>query len=64
MVLSGDPDVFLTWDAEDIKKQVNMILSKLNPSGGYFVGSSTELHTAVPLVNAMAMYNTIHSFTR
>lgn len=49
---------------EDVEKQVNMTLSKLNPSGGYFVGSSNELHTAVPLDNAMAMYNAAHSFTR
>lgn len=48
----------------DVEREVHRTLSNLNPPGGYFVGSSNELHTAVPLDNAMAMYNAAHSFKR
>ena len=48
----------------DVERQVSRILSNLSPQGSYFVGSSNELHTAVPLDNAKAMYNAAPSFTR
>jgi hypothetical protein len=38
------------------------LIEKIGPQGGIFIGSSSEVHDAVPVVNAARMYQTVHEY--
>ena len=50
--------------SREVEAEVLRTRSRMRPPGGYFVGASNELHTAVPLENAVAMYDAAHNFRR
>jgi hypothetical protein len=38
------------------------LIEKIGPQGGIFIGSSSEVHDAVPVENAARMYQTVHEY--
>jgi len=38
------------------------LIEKIGPQGGIFIGSSSEVHEAVPVKNAEKMYQTVHAY--
>ena len=38
------------------------LIEKIGPQGGIFIGSSSEVHDAVPVANTVQMYRTVHEF--
>ena len=38
------------------------LIEKIGPQGGIFIGSSSEVHDAVPVENAAKMYRTVHEY--
>ena len=38
------------------------LVEKIGPQGGIFIGSSSEVHDAVPVENAVKMYQTVKEY--
>lgn len=48
--------------AEDVEQAVRKIIREVGPSGGLGIGSSNEIHPAVPVENAVAMFQAVQRF--
>lgn len=46
----------------DVEDETLELIEKLGPQGGIFIGSSSEVHDAVPVANAVRMYRTVHEY--
>jgi len=46
----------------DVEDETLELLERIGPDGGLFIGSSSEVHDQVPLVNAEALYRTVHEY--
>jgi len=46
----------------DVEDETLELVEKIGPQGGIFIGSSSEVHDAVPVENAVEMYQTVHKF--
>jgi uroporphyrinogen-III decarboxylase len=48
--------------AGDVEDETLELIEKIGPQGGIFIGSSSEVHDAVPVENAAVMYGTVHEY--
>ncbi len=46
----------------DVEDETLELIEKIGPQGGIFIGSSSEVHDAVPVENAAKMYATVHEY--
>lgn len=46
----------------DVEDETLELIEKIGPQGGIFIGSSSEVHEAVPVINAEKMYRTVHEY--
>lgn len=46
----------------DVEDETLELIEKIGPRGGIFIGSSSEVHNAVPVENAAKMYGTVHEY--
>lgn len=46
----------------DVEDETLELIEKIGPQGGLFIGSSSEVHDAVPVENAVKMYRTVHEY--
>ncbi len=46
----------------DVEDETLELIEKIGPQGGIFIGSSSEVHDAVPVENAVKMYHTVHDY--
>lgn len=46
----------------DVEDETLELIEKIGPQGGIFIGSSSEVHDAVPVENAARMYATVHEY--
>jgi uroporphyrinogen-III decarboxylase len=46
----------------DVEDETLELIEKIGPQGGIFIGSSSEVHEAVPVENAVKMYATVHEY--
>ena len=46
----------------DVEDETLELIEKIGPQGGIFIGSSSEVHDAVPVINAVKMYQTVHEY--
>lgn len=46
----------------DVEDETLELVEKIGPQGGIFIGSSSEVHDAVPVENAAKMYHTVHEY--
>jgi hypothetical protein len=46
----------------DVEDETLELIEKIGPQGGIFIGSSSEVHDAVPVENAVKMYQTVHEY--
>ena len=46
----------------DVEDETLELIERLGPQGGIFIGSSSEVHDAVPVENAVRMYRTVHEY--
>jgi len=46
----------------DVEDETLELIEKIGPQGGIFIGSSSEVHDAVPVENAVKMYQTVHVY--
>ncbi len=46
----------------DVEDETLELIEKIGPQGGLFIGSSSEVHDAVPVENAAMMYGTVHKY--
>jgi len=46
----------------DVEDETLELIEKIGPQGGIFIGSSSEVHDAVPVQNAFTMYQTVQKF--
>jgi hypothetical protein len=46
----------------DVEDETLELIEKIGPRGGIFIGSSSEVHDAVPVENAATMYRTVHEY--
>lgn len=46
----------------DVEDETLELIERLGPQGGIFIGSSSEVHDAVPVENAVRMYHTVHEY--
>jgi uroporphyrinogen-III decarboxylase len=46
----------------DVEDETLEIIEKIGPQGGIFIGSSSEVHEAIPVENAATMYATVHEY--
>ncbi len=46
----------------DVEDETLEIIEKIGPQGGIFIGSSSEVHDLVPVVNTVTMYRTVHEY--
>ncbi|MFM8323139.1 MAG: uroporphyrinogen decarboxylase family protein [Chloroflexota bacterium] len=46
----------------DVEDETLELVEKIGPQGGIFIGSSSEVHDAVPVENAAAMYRAVHEY--
>ncbi len=47
---------------EDVEDETLELIEKIGPQGGIFIGSSSEVHDAVPVASAVKMYHTVHEY--
>ncbi|MFW5713697.1 MAG: uroporphyrinogen decarboxylase family protein [Brevefilum sp.] len=48
--------------AGDVEDETLELIEKIGPQGGIFIGSSSEVHEAIPVENAEKMYQTVHEY--
>jgi len=46
----------------DVEDETLEIIEKIGPRRGIFIGSSSEVHDLVPVVNTVTMYRTVHEY--
>ncbi|MCX6080818.1 MAG: hypothetical protein NTW32_14930 [Chloroflexi bacterium] len=46
----------------DVEDETLELIEKIGPQAGIFIGSSSEVHDAVPVKNAAKMYQTVHAY--
>lgn len=46
----------------DVEDETLELIEKIGPQRGIFIGSSSEVHDAVPVANAAQMYRTVHEY--
>jgi hypothetical protein len=46
----------------DVEDETLELIEKIGPQGGIFIGSSSEVHEAIPVENAVIMYRTVHEY--
>ncbi len=46
----------------DVEDETLELIEKIGPQMGIFIGSSSEVHDAVPVENAAKMYQTVHEY--
>ena len=46
----------------DVEDETLELIEKIGPQSGIFIGSSSEVHDAIPVVNAETMYQTVHEY--
>jgi len=46
----------------DVEDETLELIEKIGPQAGIFIGSSSEVHDAVPVNNAVKMYQTVHAY--
>ena len=46
----------------DVEDETLELIEKIGPQAGIFIGSSSEVHDAVPVKNAEKMYQTVHAY--
>ncbi len=46
----------------DVEDETLELIEKIGPQGGIFIGSSSEVHDLVPVVNTVTMYRTVHEY--
>lgn len=46
----------------DVEDETLELIEKIGPQGGIFIGSSSEVHDAIPVENAATMYRTVHEY--
>ncbi len=46
----------------DVEDETLELVEKIGPQGGIFIGSSSEVHDAIPVENAVEMYQTVHRY--
>jgi uroporphyrinogen-III decarboxylase len=46
----------------DVEDETLELIEKIGPQGGIFIGSSSEVHDAVPVANAHKMYQTVKEY--
>jgi uroporphyrinogen-III decarboxylase len=47
---------------DDVEDETLELIEKIGPQNGIFIGSSSEVHDAVPVENAVKMYQTVHEY--
>jgi uroporphyrinogen-III decarboxylase len=47
---------------DDVERETLDLILKIGPSGGIFIGSSSEVHDLVPPENTLKMYRTVHEY--
>ncbi|RKX98272.1 MAG: hypothetical protein DRZ90_03455 [Spirochaetes bacterium] len=46
----------------DVEDETLELIEKIGPSQKIFIGSSSEVHETIPLINIEVMYNTVHEY--
>lgn len=46
----------------DVEDETLELIERIGPQGGILIGSSSEVHDAVPVANAALMYRTVHEY--
>ncbi len=46
----------------DVEDETLELVERIGPSGRIFIGSSSEVHEAIPLLNIEVMYGTVHEY--
>ena len=46
----------------DVEDETLELIEKIGPQGGIFIGSSSEVHDAIPVENAATMYGIVHEY--
>jgi uroporphyrinogen-III decarboxylase len=46
----------------DVEDETLELIEKIGPQGGIFIGSSSEVHDAIPVENAATMYRAVHEY--
>lgn len=46
----------------DVEDETLELIERIGPQGGLLIGSSSEVHDAVPVANAAHMYRTVHEY--
>jgi uroporphyrinogen-III decarboxylase len=46
----------------DVEDETLELIEKIGPQGGILIGSSSEVHDLVPVVNTVTMYRTVHEY--
>ncbi len=46
----------------DVEDETLELIEKIGPQGGLLIGSSSEVHDLVPVVNTVTMYRTVHEY--
>ena len=46
----------------DVEDETLELIEKIGPQAGIFIGSSSEVHDAVPVENAVMMYQTVLAY--
>jgi hypothetical protein len=46
----------------DVEDETLELIEKIGPQRGIFIGSSSEVHDAVPVANAAQMYRIVHEY--
>ena len=46
----------------DVEDETLELIEKIGPQGGIFIGSSSEVHDLVPVVNTVTMYRAVHEY--
>ena len=46
----------------DVEDETLELIEKIGPQAGIFIGSSSEVHDAVPVENIASMYGTVHAY--
>lgn len=46
----------------DVEDETLELIERIGPQAGIFIGSSSEVHDAIPVKNAVKMYQTVHEY--
>ena len=47
---------------DDVEDETLELIEKIGPQGGIFIGSSSEVHDAIPVENPAQLYRTVYEY--